>query len=300
MLELSIVGSFSRLGPPVRGRLFGWTAPQPGALVGRTVVLTGPTSGLGRETAGALAALGARVILVGRNEERLARSATNSWRMHGEDAIPIVVADMASLASVRAAAARSWTPEPRLDTVVDNAGRDLPGADREPRRDRGDARRARRRAVRHDRGPAPLRRSESAAGGSVTSGGMYTQAVARRPHGSGGLSGPRAYARAKRAQVSLAREWAGRLAGTGVTVNAMHPGWVDTPGLAQSLPGFYRLMRPLLRSAAQGMDTIVWLAAAPGCGGPASESCSSTAGPGRSIGSHRRACPPPTAGVSGT
>jgi hypothetical protein len=40
----------------------------------------------------------------------------------------------------------------------------------------------------------------------------------------------------------------------------MHPGWADTPGLAESLPGFYGLMRPILRSPAEGVDTVTWLA----------------------------------------
>jgi len=40
----------------------------------------------------------------------------------------------------------------------------------------------------------------------------------------------------------------------------MHPGWADTPGLAESLPGFYRYMKPLLRTAQEGADTIAWLA----------------------------------------
>ena len=43
----------------------------------------------------------------------------------------------------------------------------------------------------------------------------------------------------------------------------MHPGWVDTPGLRSSLPRFYKLMRPLLRDANQGADTIVWLGTQP-------------------------------------
>jgi dehydrogenase/reductase SDR family protein 12 len=99
---------------------------------------------------------------------------------------------------------------------------------------------------------------------AVTSGGMYTQPVRlddlqyeREP-----WSGPRAYARAKRIQVALMREWSRRLAGAGVdvAVNAMHPGWADTPGLAEALPGFYRHMRRLLRTPAEGADTIVWLA----------------------------------------
>ena len=54
-----------------------------------------------------------------------------------------------------------------------------------------------------------------------------------------------------------------RFAGTGVSYAVMHPGWADTPGLADSLPAFYRLMRPLLRTPEQGADTIIWLATTP-------------------------------------
>ena len=43
----------------------------------------------------------------------------------------------------------------------------------------------------------------------------------------------------------------------------MHPGWADTPGVQESLPGFRRVMHPLLRSAEQGADTMAWLAGAP-------------------------------------
>jgi hypothetical protein len=42
----------------------------------------------------------------------------------------------------------------------------------------------------------------------------------------------------------------------------MHPGWADTPGLAIALPGFHRVMGPILRSPQQGADTVVWLATA--------------------------------------
>jgi NAD(P)-dependent dehydrogenase (short-subunit alcohol dehydrogenase family) len=60
----------------------------------------------------------------------------------------------------------------------------------------------------------------------------------------------------------LTELWAEDLAGSGVVVNAMHPGWADTPGVKNSLPGFHRLTRPVLRTPEQGADTIVWLAAA--------------------------------------
>jgi dehydrogenase/reductase SDR family member 12 len=100
---------------------------------------------------------------------------------------------------------------------------------------------------------------------TVSSGGMYTQrldpAILQLP--ASRYRGVTAYAKAKRAQVALSREWAHRFAGTGVAFHAMHPGWVDTPGMAAALPGFRRLTRPILRTPEEGADTIVWLAAMP-------------------------------------
>jgi NAD(P)-dependent dehydrogenase (short-subunit alcohol dehydrogenase family) len=63
--------------------------------------------------------------------------------------------------------------------------------------------------------------------------------------------------------VVLAELWAEELRGTSVVVNSMHPGWTDTPSVKTSLPGFYRLTRTFLRTAAEGADTAVWLAASP-------------------------------------
>ena len=98
----------------------------------------------------------------------------------------------------------------------------------------------------------------------VTSGGMYAQPLRLDDlqYEYGEYSGTAAYARTKRMQVALAREWGERLAGSGIVVHSVHPGWADTPGLAESLPRFKALARPLLRSPEQGADTIVWLAAA--------------------------------------
>ena len=78
----------------------------------------------------------------------------------------------------------------------------------------------------------------------------------------GRYAGATAYARAKRAQVALAEGWAKRLRDARIAVHAMHPGWADTPGLETGLPGFRTVLGPILRSPAQGADTIVWLAAA--------------------------------------
>ena len=77
----------------------------------------------------------------------------------------------------------------------------------------------------------------------------------------GKYSGSVAYARAKRGLMILTEVWAARWRADGITVNAMHPGWADTPGVEQSLPTFYKITQPLLRSPQEGADTIVWLAA---------------------------------------
>ncbi len=100
---------------------------------------------------------------------------------------------------------------------------------------------------------------------AVTSGGMYAQRLPLDDlqFAAGDYDGTRAYARAKRAQVALMREWSRRSAAEPSPSRAMHPGWADTPGLAEALPGFRRVMRPLLRSTAEGIDTIVWLATHP-------------------------------------
>lgn len=264
-IEISVVGSFSRIGYAVRRRLFGWAPADPGSLSGRTVLVTGPTSGLGRAATETLAALGARVILVGRGPDRLADVRDALVRTHGEDRFPIVVADMASLDSVRAAAERILESEPRLDVIVDNAGAIFPERTESP--DGIEATLATMVV-----GPFALitgllpllRRTGRARVIAVTSGGMYAQRLDLDDleWTTVDYDGTRAYARAKRAQVALMREWARRIPASEVTFTAMHPGWADTPGLSASLPAFRRLMKHILRTPAEGADTIVWLAAA--------------------------------------
>ncbi len=265
-LELTVVASFSRIGPAIRRRLFGWTNPPADALAGRTVLVTGPTSGLGRAATDALAALGGRVILLGRNEERLTRLRDELAARHGEDRFPIAIADMGSLVSVRAAADRVLATESRLDVVVDNAGAIYPERFDGPDGIDGTFAVLVAGPFALLAGLLPLlRRTPGSRVVAVTSGGMYAQGLdlddleSRR----GAFSGPRAYARAKRAQTALMREWARRLCPDGITCVAMHPGWADTPGLAEALPRFHRLMNPLLRTPAEGVDTIAWIAALP-------------------------------------
>jgi len=267
-LELSVFGSFSRLGILIRRKIFDWTSVSDWSLVGKTILVTGPTSGLGRVTAVALARLGARVILVGRSVERLGQVHDYLVAAHGEDRFPIVVADMGSLASVRAAVTEILEREARLDLIVDNAGGIFLERTMSP--DGIEATFAISVVGPFALVDGLLPLMERTGGGriiAVTSGGMYTQALDLDDLGSQRVAytGALAYARAKRAQTALVRERARRLAlsGSSVTINAMHPGWADTPGLADTLPTFHRLMGSFLRSPEEGADTIVWLAADP-------------------------------------
>ncbi|HUQ44458.1 MAG TPA: SDR family NAD(P)-dependent oxidoreductase [Candidatus Limnocylindria bacterium] len=265
LLELAVVPSFSSIGIRVRRPLWSWQDPPPGTLTGRTAVITGATGGLGRATCGALAALGARVVLVGRDEAKLAKLAGELFVAHGEDRFPTVAADLSVLAEVRGAAETIRASEPRVDVLVDNAGSIF--AERTTTMDGLEASMALM-AI----GPFALlagllpllRASDDARVIAVTSGGMYTQPIDVEDLDGEAVAynGPRFYARAKRAQVTLIREWARRTNDTTIAFNAMHPGWARTPGLTDSLPGFDRLMGPILRTPEEGIDTITWLATA--------------------------------------
>ena len=265
LLELSVIGSFSRVGSTIRRRLDGWTDPPPDALAGRTVLITGPTSGLGRRVARDVAALGARVILVGRTREKLDAVRDELAADSGGDRYPTVVADLGTLGGVREVVDQVIATESRLDVLVDNAGAIFP--ERRVGPDGMEATFALMVAgpFALTTGLLPLLRVSHGRVIAVTSGGMYTQSLDLEDlqSESGEWSGPAAYGRAKRAQTALIREWGRRFAGSGVTFDAMHPGWSDTPGLADSLPAFYNLMGPLLRTVEDGADTIIWLAAHP-------------------------------------
>lgn len=266
VLETSIVGSFLRPGYAARARLYDWTPLDELRLDGSTAIVTGATSGLGREAAGLLARQGAHVCVVGRNAEKTERARTEIPGSESD------VADLSSLAATGAFADRFAAAHDRLDVLVLNAGVMTPAF---TLTDEGFEVTLATHVLSQFlliRKLLPLLEASSARVISVTSGGMYAERldVEKLQPTAADFDGVRAYARAKRAQVALAEEWTRRLSGTSVTVNTMHPGWSDTPGLRTSLPRFSRALSPLLRSPRQGADTIAWLAASPdvvGCSG---------------------------------
>ncbi|GGS18058.1 SDR family NAD(P)-dependent oxidoreductase [Actinokineospora fastidiosa] len=262
-LDRAVVPGYTRIGYSVRSRF--WPADPPcGALEGSTVVITGANSGLGKAAIAGLAKLGATVHMVVRDPEKGAAARAEVQAVAPEAHLELETCDIADLTSVRRFAEDFLERHGSLDVLVHNAGTLPP-----ERRETADGNEIT--LATHVFGPflltALLRPALAAAHGRVifvTSGGMYTAGlhVDDPQYAEGGYSGTRAYARTKRMQVVLAEQWAAHLDADGVVVHSMHPGWADTPGVAASLPGFNRIMAPLLRSPDQGADTVVWLAAA--------------------------------------
>jgi NAD(P)-dependent dehydrogenase (short-subunit alcohol dehydrogenase family) len=263
-LEASVVGSFSRIGYRARRRTQGFEPLARHRLDGRTVAISGATSGLGDWSARRLAALGAHVVLLVRDTGRGEALAGEIRRRHGAR-VDVVEADVSDQASVRRAAAAVAELAPRLHALIHNAGSLLPAFSRS-------ADGVETTVATHVIGPYLLTRlllpqleaAPSARVIVVTSGGMYIQPldVEHLQMTPGTYRGAVAYARAKRAQVSLVSHLAPRLERRGVSLVAVHPGWARTPGMVTALPTFHRLTGPILRSVAEGADTMVWLAAA--------------------------------------
>ncbi|GGC53944.1 hypothetical protein GCM10011410_02880 [Hoyosella rhizosphaerae] len=265
VLETSIVGSFTKFGLSTRRSLPQWPAdPAPHSLRDHVVLVTGGGSGIGAECARQLSMLGARVLLGVRTPSKGANTA--AWirdTVPGAD-VDVIDVDVSDFSSVRHAARNIVANELRLDVIVHNAGV-LP----RERLDSNDGHEIT--LATHVLGPLlltellrpALRASQNGRVIFVSSGGMYTQRlpVEDPEYHVGVYKGATAYARTKRMQVALTPLLAQRWAGDGISAHAMHPGWANTPGVVDALPGFHKVMEPLLRDARSGADTIVWLAA---------------------------------------
>jgi dehydrogenase/reductase SDR family member 12 len=263
VLDRTVIGGYTNVGYRIRRR--GWSASDLQRLDGKVVVVTGASSGLGLAAGEGLARLGATVWLVVRSRERGEQARARIVARSGNEDVHVGVCDLSRLESVRRFAGRFIARSPRLDVLVNNAGVLTP--ERECSADGIELTLAT-----NVIGPflltnlliPVLEQSAPARIINVSSGGMYTQRIRvddlQTEHQT--FNGPTVYARTKRAEVILTEMWADRLARTGIAVHAMHPGWADTAGVRSSLPRFYRFTRPLLRTDAQGADTIVWLAAA--------------------------------------
>jgi NAD(P)-dependent dehydrogenase (short-subunit alcohol dehydrogenase family) len=260
ILDASIIGGFSRIGYAVRSRTRNWKELESSAFAGRTIVVTGATSGLGMATATILRSLDANVVLIGRQPSKLDDVVGRIQEVAANGTLKAVICDLSDLESVRTAST-NIAALGSIDVLIHNAGSLSKARHISPQGFESTI-------ATHVLGPFLMttlladRVTDSVM--TVSSGGMY---AAPLPDFASGRSlempesaydGTRQYAIAKRAQVTLNEMWATGRADP--HFYAMHPGWADTPGVQESLPTFRTLTKPLLRTSAQGADSILWLA----------------------------------------
>ena len=241
---------------------------NPAPMTGRTVVVTGASSGIGQATALRLAQQGACVAITGRDPIRTQGAAAEIRTSTGARVVAFT-ADLSSQTQVRQLATELLTTLPRIDVLVNNAGgywntRHFTEDGLERTFAVNYLAPFLMTALLQDR----LARSDD---GRVVTVSSNAQAMGRIDfedlQGERSYSGARAYNQSKLATVLFTHELARRLEGTTVTANALHPGVVRTrfggedPGRTQKL--LVPFMRPLMRSPESGASTSVLLASSP-------------------------------------
>jgi len=243
-------------------------APRTGSMVGRTVLVTGGTSGIGRATATGLAAKGARLAIIGRDRGRT-DGAAREIRAAGGGQVDVFVADLSSQSEVRRLADEVLQSLSRIDVLINNVGgywntRHVTADGLEHTF-----------ALNH---LAPflltnllLDRLKQSAPARVVTVASNAHSMGRIDfddlQGERSYSGATAYNQSKLANVLFTYELARRLQATAVTANALHPGVVRTSFGVEDRDGVQRLFVPLMRlfmkAPAQGATTSIHLASSP-------------------------------------
>jgi NAD(P)-dependent dehydrogenase (short-subunit alcohol dehydrogenase family) len=230
---------------------------------GKTVVITGATSGIGAAAALDLARMGARIVFTARDAERGRATLAGLTRANPDVAHDLVLADLTTLAGMAAAADGVLAKARRIDVLANNAGaifqsRELTSDGLEKtfavnhmsyfvmtRRLRGAL--------------APDARIVSTASVAHTAGRLDLDDLSLER----GYSVFGAYGRSKLCNILFTRELARRLAATGITANCFHPGGVNT-GFGDNMHGLakaaFGLVKRFMLTPEQGADTLVWLA----------------------------------------
>ncbi|MCC6806871.1 MAG: SDR family oxidoreductase [Deltaproteobacteria bacterium] len=237
---------------------------------GKICIVTGASSGIGKEAAIALAAAGARVVLVCRDQQRgdAAVRDVRAAAQHGGSA-ELVLCDLGSLASVRQATDAIAAKLTHIDVLINNAG--IYQGTREVTADGHELTFAT-----NHLGPflftvRLLDKVKAAKAGRIINVSSHGHKGAKLDLSDPSFARRRykaieQYCNTKLMNLLFTRALAARLKGTPHTANAMHPGAVSTRWASGSNDWFARLVaigRPFLRSAKKGAETVVWLATSP-------------------------------------
>ncbi len=237
---------------------------------GKTVLITGATNGIGKAAALELAKLGATLVLVGRDKTKTEKVANELRTASGNNSVEFLLADLSSQADIRKLASAFKAKHSRLDVLINNAGGFY------------DTRKTTVDGLEYTfalnhlsyfllaqlllevlKASAPSRvvnvSSEAQASGKI----FWDDVELRQNYGA-----MKAYYQSKLMNVMFTYELAKRLAGTGVTANALHPGLVNSSFGDNAKNGFIKVIFGLMKrfggiSTEQGADTVVYLASSP-------------------------------------
>jgi NAD(P)-dependent dehydrogenase (short-subunit alcohol dehydrogenase family) len=241
-------------------------------MTGKTVIITGGNSGIGLETAVALARAGARTVITARDRTRGEAAVADIRARSGRNDVDLVVFDLASIASIREGAADILARCDRIDVLVNNAGLVL--SDRRETEDGFETTFG----VNH-LGPfllteLLLERIKQSAPSRIVNVASTAHKGARKGldfddlQSTGAYGGMQVYSKSKLANIYFTTELARRLQGTGVTVNCLHPGTVATgygrDGDSSGVLAFgLKVIKPFILSPAKGARTSIYLASSP-------------------------------------
>jgi len=236
-----------------------------GSLEGKVCLITGSTSGIGRQAATELARMGATMVLMGRSRERLDETMAHIKKETGSETLDSIEVELASMESIRNAASEFLKRYDSLHILVNNAGAMF--ANREVSFDGLEMTFA----LNHI---AYFLLTELLLETMITSAPARIVSTASGAHRMAKIDiedlqsekryrGFTVYGNSKLMNILFTKELADRLKGTGVTANCFHPGFVQTK-FGTNNPGFYRasmtLTRPFQRKVEKGAETLIHLA----------------------------------------
>lgn len=232
-------------------------------------MVTGATSGIGEATARAFAQMGAKVIVVGRSAEKSAATVNRIKQQTGNPAVEFMLADLSSLKGIRQLAQQFKDRHQHLHVLVNNAGALF--TTRQQSVDGIEMTFALNHLNYFLLTNLLLDTLKASAPARIVNVGASAHMFARRVNfddlqGQRKYSGWGAYSQSKLCNLLFTYELARRLDGTGVTVNALHPGIVATNfGMNGRgiMPLFNRLMSVVMLRPERGAETVVYLATSP-------------------------------------
>ncbi|XP_072546765.1 DHRS-12_like_SDR_c-like domain-containing protein [Salminus brasiliensis] len=228
---------------------------------GRSFMITGANSGIGKATAMAIAKKGGTIHMVCRNKDKAEEARAEIVKESGNKEIYVHILDLSETKKVWEFAEAFKKKYKTLNVLINNAGCMM--TKREVNAEGLEKSFASNSLAVYIliKSLIPLlEKSPDPRVITVTSGGMLVQKLRTGNLQSqrGRYDGTMVYAQNKRQQVVLTEQFA--KAHTNIHFSVMHPGWVDTPMIANAMPDFHRSMKERLRTPEQGADTVVWLA----------------------------------------